>query len=121
MSHKKETDYLKSVGKRVKQARLIKGVTVKELAKMMGYSTSKIYNIERGNYSPSVKNIKDIAAFLDVSPSFLLCLDDSVVDERTVCKSFIDLINKKLDGLNSDDLKKVLKFISDLEISNVQW
>lgn len=120
MSHKKEIDYLKSVGKRVKQARLIKGIAVKDLAKMMGYSPSKIYNIERGNYSPSVKNIKDIAAFLDVSPSFLLCLDDSVVDERTVCKSFIDLINKKLDGLNSDDLKKVLKFISDLEISNVQ-
>ena len=75
-------------------------------------------------YSDSIqhnfKDIKDLATFLDVSPSFLLCLDDSVIDERTVCKSFIDLINRKLEGLNSEDLKKVLKFISDLEISNVQ-
>lgn len=120
MAHKRDTDYLINVGKRVKQARLIKGITVKELAKMIGYSTSKLYNIERGSFAPSVKDIKDIATFLNVSPSFLLCLEDSAIDERIVCKSIIDLINKKLEKLSSDDLKKVLKFISDLEISNVQ-
>ena len=121
MSHKRDTDYLINVGKRVKQGRLIKGVTVKELAKMMGYSPSKLYNIERGSYSPSIKDIKDIATFLDVSPSFLLCLEDSAIDNRIVCKSIIDLINKKLEKFSIEDLKKVLKFISDLEISNVQW
>ena len=120
MAHKRDTDYLKNVGKRVKQGRLIKGVTVKELAKMMGYSPSKLYNIERGSYSPSIKDIKDIATFLDVSPSFLLCLEDSAIDNRIVCKSIIDLINKKLEKFSIEDLKKVLKFTSDLEISNVQ-
>ena len=120
MSHKRDTDYLINVGKRVKQARLIKGVNVKELAKMMGYSNSKLYNIERGYYSTQVKDIKDIATFLDVSPSFLLCLEDSAIDERIVCKSIIDLINKKLEKFSIEDLKKVLQFISDLEMSNVQ-
>lgn len=61
-----------ALGARVKAARLIKKMTVKELAKATGLYFNHIYQLERGRYAPSGATIGKLALALDVTADHLL-------------------------------------------------
>lgn len=71
-----------NMGERIKQLRQEKGLTQEELGKYLGVKKAAIMKYEKGN----VKNIKRSAIeilsnLFDVSPSYLMCLEDSKLDK----------------------------------------
>ena len=61
-----------NIGERIKEIRLKKGITQKELAKMLGIATNSLSRYEIGERIPNLEMIKKIADALSVSPSVLI-------------------------------------------------
>lgn len=71
-----------NMGERIKQLRLEKGLTQEELGKYIGVKKAAIMKYEKGN----VKNMKrsaieTLSKLFNVSPSYLMCLDEPKLDE----------------------------------------
>lgn len=72
-----------NMGERIKQLRLEKGLTQEELGKYIGVKKAAIMKYEKGN----VKNMKrsaieTLSNLFNVTPSYLMCLDESKVNEE---------------------------------------
>lgn len=65
------------VGKRIKELRKEKGLSLKDLSKRTGISISFLSDIENRRSNPSLDRLKDIAKGLDTTVSYLL---DEVTD-----------------------------------------
>lgn len=66
-----------TIGEKIKQARIAKGLTQEELAAKLGYkSRSSVNKIETGGRDIPRSQIKKIAEILEVSPISLLGLED---------------------------------------------
>lgn len=63
----------------LKEVRLKKGISQKEVAEKIGVAKSTYSLYESGNREPNVETIKKIADFLNVSADVLLGLDESPV------------------------------------------
>lgn len=64
------------IGKKLKKLRLKKNMTLQELARMTGLSTSFISQVERELTSPSLSSLKKITDALDVTLAFLFADED---------------------------------------------
>ena len=64
-------DY-KLLGERIKQQRMIKGVTQEKFAEYMNVSVGYVSQIERGITKISLERLVATARYLDVSVSYLL-------------------------------------------------
>ena len=112
---KMDIDY-KAIGVRIKAARVRKGVTQGNIAKITGLSTPHISNIETGNTKLGLPTIIHLANVLDVSVDELLCdnihrserifhnelselLQDCSVDELHIIAELAKVIKKS--GINS--------------------
>lgn len=62
----------------LKTARLLKGVSQKDVAENIGVAKSTYSLYESGNREPNVLTIKKIASYLDVSANSLLGLEESL-------------------------------------------
>ncbi len=60
------------LGRRVKQLRLQKGMTLKEIEAKVGVSATHVSEVERGKTSPTVGALSKIAAALEVNASYLI-------------------------------------------------
>ena len=65
-------DY-KAIGKRIKIARIRKGLSQEETASQSGISSKHMSNIETGRTKPSLPALIAIANVLDTSVDFFLC------------------------------------------------
>lgn len=87
---KKDNEYNKMVGERVKAIRTAKGITQMELLEVIGSkSTSSdertanyISMIERGKRGLTAKNIQKICETYDVSPDYLMLRSDYMTDRE---------------------------------------
>lgn len=61
-----------NVGRNIKEERLNRGLTQKEIADRSGLSTSYICDIEVGRTNPSLKTLENLSIVLDVSIEKLL-------------------------------------------------
>lgn len=68
-------DAKKVVGEKIKEARIKKGLTQKELSEKTGLSRSYISDMENGRYIPSVKTLLTVAKELKVNLNFLTKID----------------------------------------------
>ena len=84
---------LSEIGKRVKQARLAKGMSQMELAEAVGISVSFLSNIEVGRQSMNIKTLIAISDTLDVSTDWILRNDTRAATSVTA-----EEIAKELDG-----------------------
>lgn len=66
---------MKDFGNKIKQLRLKKGLTPKELAAELGVSSVSIFKWENSVKIPQIKNIIKLAMFFDVTTHYLLCDD----------------------------------------------
>ena len=66
----------KQFGKRVRQLRLVRGLSQEELASKVSVHRTYLGSIERGERNPSLKNIAAIAEALGVSLSQLFSFED---------------------------------------------
>ncbi len=62
--------------KRLKELRLEKGYTQKQLATLIGYDQSMVARWEKGESEPTASAIKNIAVLFDVTSDYLLGIED---------------------------------------------
>ncbi len=63
-------------GEKVKELRLSKGLTQKQLAKELEQAQSTIFYWEQNKQEPNISSLKKLCEFFDVSADFLLGLSD---------------------------------------------
>jgi transcriptional regulator with XRE-family HTH domain len=69
------------VGRRIKNARKEKNMTIRDLAESSGFSTGYISNLERGINSPTLDQLQKICRVLDINISNIL-YDDKANEHR---------------------------------------
>ena len=62
--------------KRLKELRLEKGYTQKQLATLIGYDQSMVARWEKGESEPTASAIKQLALVFNVTADYLLGLED---------------------------------------------
>lgn len=63
---KSETDFLRSIGLKIKAARKAAGLTQQELADLLNMDRSGLSHIELGKNAPLITTLKDISNVLKV-------------------------------------------------------
>lgn len=105
-------------GERIKQLRISKGMTQEELGEKVGVKKAAIYKYETGlvvNLKRDV--IEKLAQVLDVSPSYLMGLDDQ--DELNLkedCSQINDVYlsiakDAQDNQIDPDDLKAIIELL----------
>ena len=81
-------DIREQIGNRITKSRKALGITIKELSSRVGsLSAARISNWEQGTRSPGPVEAKLLAAKLNVSASYILCLTDSPEGELSLSSS----------------------------------
>ena len=102
------------IGKRLKEARLKKGMSQEELGNLLGVSKVSICGYEKGTRTPTMENFLDLIEILDLEPDYVLGRDKNVVSEKdktynvVMADEDIQIINE-LKGLSEG-------FISEVEV-----
>jgi len=97
----KSDDILKTIGTKIKKARLEKKFTQEFIAKNINISPDLLRNIENGRNIGSLPTLLNICNFLELSPNFL----------------FSDLLTFKVNSLNTILVDYISKFsVEDKQI-----
>lgn len=108
------------IGKRIKEARNKRGITIKELAAEIGdFSPARIGNWEQGTRCPGPSEIKILASHLSVSASYLLCFTDNQQGEIT---HSLDFGMRNIPILSLDEsphYKEVLPIKANIDVKNI--
>lgn len=67
---------MENFGEKLKELRLEKGLTQKELAMELGNAQSAIYYWETNRQEPTISALKKLCTFFDVSADYLIGLED---------------------------------------------
>ena len=112
----KSEDVLKSIGNKIKDARLSKKYTQEYVAENIDISTDLLRSIENGRNIGSLPTLLNICNFLHISPNKLvedlLTFKDDTLDSTLI--SYID----ELSGVSKDVLKKIIIHI-DKNYNNI--
>ena len=112
----KSEDVLKSIGNKIKVARLSKKYTQEYVAENIDISTDLLRSIENGRNIGSLHTLLYICNFLHISPNKLfedlLTFKDDTLDSTLI--SYID----ELSGVSKDVLKKIIIHI-DKNYNNI--
>jgi transcriptional regulator with XRE-family HTH domain len=74
-SHYRDKDAIRNFGKRVRELRIKKGMTIEEFANSVDLHVTQVGRIERGETNSTISYIFLIAKKLGVSPAELLKFD----------------------------------------------
>lgn len=87
-----------NIGKRIKEIRNSKGLTLDTLAKRLGYKTrSTVYKIENGDIKLSIDGLANMANALEISVDELLLEDIEMLDAKEVVQKAED--HNKVDDI----------------------
>jgi transcriptional regulator with XRE-family HTH domain len=103
-------------GKRLRELRKEKKLTMKELGKKFNLAESTISGYENENRKPDMDIIKQFADFFETSVDYLLgrTNDPSISKVVTYNSEVETLILESLEGLSEDQIKEVKKHIEYL-------
>jgi transcriptional regulator with XRE-family HTH domain len=76
-------DVNKTIGQRLRETRIKKGNTAKEVAEATGISSTAISQIETNKNKPSVDNLVDLASYYDVTTDYILGIE-KLTDRFTI-------------------------------------
>lgn len=99
-----------SIGKRIRELRMIKGLSLTELANRAGVAKSYISSVERQlQLNPSIQFLNKIAAVLDVSVEKLILEDEAQDEELDI--EWLELAKEAMDsGISKEQFKQYLEF-----------
>ena len=98
-----------SMGKRIKEARIKKGLSVEKLAEMLDISVVFMSDIERGVKCPRMENFVKILNALEITADQVLF--DSVRADTDI---YLNNITSKMKRLDNQQIAKVEKIIDIL-------
>ena len=101
----KSEDILKSIGKKIKKARLAKGYTQEYLSEQIDISTDLLRNIENSRNIGSLPTLLNLCNALDITPNFLFA--DMLTNTQN---NYDNKLFSLLDQISSDN-KEILKQI----------
>lgn len=104
-----KVNYL-DIGKRIRTARLSKGIKQDKLAEMVDVGTTHISHIETGNTIPSMKLFLAIANVLQVSTDSLLC--DNMIHAKTI---FHNQIAQDIEDCSEKEIRIISQMIQTLK------
>ena len=98
------------VGKRLRQVRESKNISIYELSKVSDVSESHIRNLERGTKSATVETLEMLVSSLNMTMAEFFNIDDNVTyltqDEKTLLKYYRTL--------SKDTSKAIIEFCEKL-------
>lgn len=98
------------VGKNIKKYRLAYKLTLEELAKKIHKSKSTMSKYEKGLISIDVSTLKEIADVFQISPAYLLAVQDEELHARLEPGEFLDRqYMYSYDGRSRRILKSVME------------
>lgn len=81
------TNFNIEVGKRIKKARKLKKMSMKTLGELVQLHESTVSRYEKGGImSLDIDKLKEFARVLDVSVSYLMCMDEPSSDHQRIRK-----------------------------------
>ena len=107
-------------GKKLRECREAKGLSQKELAKLLNTSYSVIGKYERDEMLPSIEAAKKIAKLLDTTVGYLL----GETDEENILKDpeMLKRLNE-IEKMDNEDKRSILKvldgFIKSVKLKNI--
>lgn len=111
-----EIDYI-SLGKKIRQERVNKNLTLEQLAEILGLSASYMGLIERGQRGISIETLYKLANIFNVSTDYLLFSDK--YDKEDKERLMHNFLQKQILNLTDQYSKKDLEFIIDfLKLKN---
>lgn len=105
------------IGKRIKQRRLEKGLTLKQLGEKVQYDFSNLSKIERGEYEASYELLNSIAEALDVPLSYLF--GETVELPKELKDLGVDWIalaeDMKKESLTPEEIRRYVEIVKQLK------
>ncbi|HBG2132403.1 TPA: helix-turn-helix transcriptional regulator [Clostridioides difficile] len=105
-----EVDY-KEIGKRIKIARIKKGITQESVAEEIDITPSHMSNVERGKTKVSLPTLINIANALSVNIDTLLC--DNILTSKIVFEAEAKEIFDDCDEYEIRMLVNILKYMKE--------
>jgi len=118
-----------TTGERIRQARKAAGLTQKELAEKVGVKFSAIHKYETGMIvNLKRETIAELAKALDVSPSWLMCMDDAqpVQEDDAELLEYLEYLRTRpearilmstMRGATKEEVEENVRFIEALRKS----
>lgn len=100
---------LKILGRKIRDARLAKNLTQKDLAALVGSTESYISKIEQGACKCNLETLASICENLEIS--IVYTLDGTFIFERNYLRNELNLLFNKL---SSKEKEKVYEFTTNL-------
>lgn len=94
---------MSKLSENMKNMRLLRNLTIKEVASRIGCAPNTISNWEKGTISPNVDILQDLCGIYKISPNQLFgwepCqeLDDFIKEKRTIINELAKLQKEKAD------------------------
>lgn len=109
-----------NMGERIKQLRLQKGLTQEELGKYIGVQKSAIRKYEKGAVTNLKRSsIETLAKLFNVTPSYLMCIDDDYKNNIIYDKRAFPLLGTVKAGYDYLASENVISYISiDKKVSD---
>ena len=105
----------KTLGEKVRERRLAKGLTLEQLADLTGSSKSYIWELENRNPPrPSAEKLSKIAHQLDTTIEYLLDQDEEVEVDDALDASFYRRY-RKMDATTKEKIRRMVDLWSDDE------
>ena len=98
----------KSIGSRIKEARLKVGLTQKEVSDLVGVSPHAVWSWEAGKMKPTHEHLVELAHRCETSTDWLLGRD---VVEAEILKEADVSFRNAIEGLPMEDLESIMDFI----------
>lgn len=86
---------MKTIGEIIREKRKAKGLSVKELARLIGINLSNLYHYEAGTLTPRDKNINRLAEILDCEAAELLALKRASKMQKETPKNIKRITNRQ--------------------------
>ena len=98
----------KSIGARIKEARLKVGLTQKEVSELVGVTPHAVWSWEAGKMKPTHEHLVELAHHLETSTDWLLGRD---AVEAEILKEADVSFRNAIEGLPMEDLQSIMEFI----------
>ncbi len=101
------------IGRKLRQLRKQKGLTMAQLASLCHFSTGFISNVEHERVNPSIENIKLIADIFEVPYTYFLEDEHSTVFNQIASKGAVRVLEllKDYDEWNSQDQNELIIYL----------